>query len=460
MKIVQRIDLANGKALSKKVEPGLSSKASNPSEATKYMEPLLKFAVEQLAVMNVTADKHPQIPLYILATAGMRLLPEEKQKEIFNNLRAEIPKTYKFKLAPDQVRTITGQEEALYAWLSYNFLSGTVGTDKKAHTIPVLEMGGASAQIAFQITDEKELDEIVKKSGAKSKDELKDFIYHLDRNVSDCNSAKYQVYARSYLGAGSDAARRTYLSTLLEKVAEDMSKTEVKQDDPCLAVGMKSEVKFQNAQNKEVKVDLTGSWKVDDCQARLKNLINIDVTSCPNGEIQTGDKACPIRKLTESGVEFGDHDVAGLGSFHHQLKDLIAKVGSFNYDKLVDLVKQQCASPAPPSGVFNRRKRSPPKITSKDEHFSKTACFRNFWALTFLTEAAHMPKTFAHFKTLEKVEGQKVAWPLGAILYKTRKEAQECPPEKPKNSAGSLTVNSGLMGLVLVVSLYWMGRGQ
>lgn len=50
---------------------GISVAAAAPEQATPYLRPLLRFAAA-----HVPAQKHKETPLYILCTAGMRLLPE------------------------------------------------------------------------------------------------------------------------------------------------------------------------------------------------------------------------------------------------------------------------------------------------------------------------------------------------------------------------------------------------
>ena len=50
---------------------GLAELAERPDEANSYMRPLLDYAVA-----HIPESKIPETPLYILATAGMRMLPE------------------------------------------------------------------------------------------------------------------------------------------------------------------------------------------------------------------------------------------------------------------------------------------------------------------------------------------------------------------------------------------------
>ncbi|MEQ2164721.1 hypothetical protein GOODEAATRI_009676 [Goodea atripinnis] len=59
------------KPVVKKIKPGISTLANTPTQASDYLEPLLRFAAA-----HVPTSKHKETPLYILCTAGMRLLPE------------------------------------------------------------------------------------------------------------------------------------------------------------------------------------------------------------------------------------------------------------------------------------------------------------------------------------------------------------------------------------------------
>ena len=108
------------KPLKKKVEPGLSSHSIETAFANN-IRPLLDFAAK-----SIPPESHNFTSVFILATAGMRLLTEEKQEDIYRTLKEEIRKNYNFQLRDSDVVTITGQEEAEYNWVAINYALGNL----------------------------------------------------------------------------------------------------------------------------------------------------------------------------------------------------------------------------------------------------------------------------------------------------------------------------------------------
>ena len=78
------------------------------------------------ATQNIPPESHNFTSVFILATAGMRLLTEEKQENIYRTLKEEIRKNYNFELRDNDVGTITGQEEAEYNWVAINYALGNL----------------------------------------------------------------------------------------------------------------------------------------------------------------------------------------------------------------------------------------------------------------------------------------------------------------------------------------------
>lgn len=101
-----------------KVKPGLASLAGNPSVVDGYLKPLLESAMK-----IVPADKHVSTPIFLFATAGMRLLTKHQSdaimkevKEVFND-KTICPFTFN---PETDAKVISGTFEGIYAWISLN----------------------------------------------------------------------------------------------------------------------------------------------------------------------------------------------------------------------------------------------------------------------------------------------------------------------------------------------------
>ncbi|CAG2168253.1 unnamed protein product, partial [Oppiella nova] len=98
-------------------------------------------------------------PLYLGATAGMRLLnitAPMKVKSIFDLIHKVF--TLNTQLQIKTIDIISGQNEGLFSWVTNNYLMSKLVVDRfdtqsPNSTIGMLDMGGASAQIAFRGLD-------------------------------------------------------------------------------------------------------------------------------------------------------------------------------------------------------------------------------------------------------------------------------------------------------------------
>ena len=87
-----------------------------------------------LAAANIRTEKHSETVLYILATAGMRMISESDQEEILTAVRSEVPKMVDFVFSDSHADIITGKEEGIYAWISANFVLNKL----KVHLIQIV----------------------------------------------------------------------------------------------------------------------------------------------------------------------------------------------------------------------------------------------------------------------------------------------------------------------------------
>ena len=179
--------LRDGEPMVKKATPGLSSLGEKPENAFEYIRPLLSFASE-----NIPRQKHKETPLYILATAGMRLLAQKQQDAVLTNLRRGIKENFEFYFPDGHLEIISGKQEGIYQWLSINYVLGKfehaehaapneelVEVEHKAggrdgdsmvfrpRTVGALDMGGASMQLAMEITTNLQLEGMTEKDKAQ-----------------------------------------------------------------------------------------------------------------------------------------------------------------------------------------------------------------------------------------------------------------------------------------------------
>jgi len=147
-----------------RLSPGIStfSTIQNDDELetaiAEYLQPLLDFAK---TILHEKQHDFHNFRIYVRATAGMRILQAEDRSRVMRVVRKLFGnETYcPFYFEPEQARTLSGEEEAIYDWLGANFLlsngemlnesegSGTVTSPRK--TYGALDLGGASTQIAF-----------------------------------------------------------------------------------------------------------------------------------------------------------------------------------------------------------------------------------------------------------------------------------------------------------------------
>ncbi|KAL5016783.1 hypothetical protein ScPMuIL_006372 [Solemya velum] len=136
--------------------PGISSYVGDVSA----LGPALKLCLDPVK-SQVPSDKHASTPIYLGATAGMRLLEEVNQTlsdKVMQAVRDTIGKyPFKFTTPSNQARIITGDEEGTFSWVTSNYASDLLGVKAPMlsqlsagdRTVGAMDMGGASTQLTF-----------------------------------------------------------------------------------------------------------------------------------------------------------------------------------------------------------------------------------------------------------------------------------------------------------------------
>ncbi|KAG6547500.1 hypothetical protein Mapa_010948 [Marchantia paleacea] len=199
-------------SLSLKTRPGLSSFASNPEAAGTSLDRLLEFAKE-----NVPEKDRDTTPLYLMATAGLRLLDVDVQDAILDSCR-DVLRLGGFMFKDEWASVITGIDEGIYAWVAANYALGTLGGDPQ-ETTGIVELGGASAQVTF-------VPEVVPPPAF--------------RHELYLGGVTYTLYTYSFLQFGQEAAWEKLLEMITAGVLKTTLSEAEDQDvvvDPCTPRG-------------------------------------------------------------------------------------------------------------------------------------------------------------------------------------------------------------------------------
>lgn len=424
-----------GKDVFHHITPGLSSCASDPSSASKYIEPLLKFAAN-----NIPKDKHKETPLFILATAGMRLLPVETQTAILDDLRTDIPKNYSFLFPSNHAEVITGKEEGIYSWIAVNYLMGRFDhsietgpmttiefNDKRirrAQSISMLEMGGASVQIAFEVTSNGHLERL---QSRHSKQALNNVISEFNLGCNDHDTEhNYRLYVTTYLGLGANVARSSYVNALISATIHSnidntsLASKQVQIYDPCLpldsseTINISRRTKNNNGSTTFVYV-LKGTGDFDGCHKKLSKMLDPS-TEASHCTPDSFNSSCPLTQLRQTEPPFESSEFYGFSEFWYTMEDMLRQGGPYRYDKFRESASNLCATSFSVTQDRFKRKLYP----RADQKRLLYQCFKSVWITSLLHDGLRMPWSYTKYRSASTVNDEQVQWTLGALLYRTR----------------------------------------
>uniref|UniRef100_A0A8D0HDW0 nucleoside diphosphate phosphatase n=1 Tax=Sphenodon punctatus TaxID=8508 RepID=A0A8D0HDW0_SPHPU len=179
------------------VKPGLSAYVDQPEKGAETVRGLLEMAEDA-----VPPSHWKKTPVVLKATAGLRLLAEQKAQALLSEVR-EVFEESPFLVPDNSVSIMDGTYEGILAWITVNFLTGQL-YGQNQQTFGILDLGGASTQITFLPHSKETLEQTPV-----------DFLasFEMFNNT-------YKLYTHSYLGFGLKAARLAALGAL-EKEATD-----------------------------------------------------------------------------------------------------------------------------------------------------------------------------------------------------------------------------------------------
>lgn len=164
---------------------------------------------------NGDESQWKKYPLYLQATAGMRLLDSLERDTRMGIIRSVLSneKINPFQFSKEYARVISGEEEGIYGWLSVNSALNTVFAPA-SNTYGALDLGGSSVQITFFPTDTSILE---------------------DFNGIHINNTSIRLYAHSFIGYGwQDAFFRLSVILILnhlKSLTEDLNQIGKQEQD-------------------------------------------------------------------------------------------------------------------------------------------------------------------------------------------------------------------------------------
>jgi golgi apyrase len=418
----------------KKIHPGVSSFGETPSLiGSDHLQPLLEHALEVVPIHSV-----PDTPIFLLATAGVRLLPDLQRTKLLKQICAYTRKHTQFLLTDCDlhIQAIPGETEGLYGWIAANYLVGGFDAPeehnhgKGHHTYGVLDMGGASAQIAFA-------------PNATEAEKHSNDLQLLRLRSIDGQETDYKVFVTTWLGFGVNEARKRYIQHLLQGSGGDEV---VELPDPCLPTGVKTTVKgallSDSASPPDGEPYLLGTGKFDECLRATYPLLDKDAP-CE-------DHPCLLHGVHTPAIDFDVNHFIGISEYWHTTHEIFEmahkdKAYDFKtYQKRVStFCRQDWASIQTGVADHNWGKKF-------DEQTAYEVCFKASWLINMLHYGIGIPREglesttgsghngtkevleqgkrkgfLEPFQAVNKIKQTEVSWTLGKmVLY----AASQVPP--------------------------------
>ncbi|KAJ4306369.1 Guanosine-diphosphatase [Collariella sp. IMI 366227] len=380
---------------------GLSAYKDDPKAAAESLDPLLE------AAKNVVPDKLKACsPIALKATAGLRLIGEEKSNKILEAVRQRLETIYPFPVVSREengVATMDGSDEGVYAWITTNYLLGKIGGPDHSETAAVFDLGGGSTQIVFQPSFEG-----LTSGGMPDKLAEGDHKYELD-----FGGRKFNLYQHSHLGYGLMSAREAIHATLRTKPPPDAAWTRQPVIHPCFNAGMSKTVKVKLSTDHplgpELELNMTGPSTAAPAQCR--SLAE---------RILKKDASCALAPCSFNGVHqpaiaktFAREDVFFLSYFFDRTQ-VLGMPESFTLREMSDLAKRVCGGEKGDNGsnwdVFSSIPKALEELKGRPEHCLDL----NF--MVALTHTGYEMPLDREVRIAKQLKDNELGWCLGASL--------------------------------------------
>ncbi|KAI8343517.1 nucleoside phosphatase family-domain-containing protein [Chlamydoabsidia padenii] len=390
--IVERAD-KNGLKWTHRQEPGISTFGSKPKEVGDHLKGLLDFAQEV-----VPRHLRPSTPVFMMATAGMRLLPLDEQQVLMETSCRYIKENSAFLIndCNTHIQTIPGELEGVYGWVAVNYLMGgfdaSIQSDKQQqkHTFGFLDMGGASTQIAFE-PDHHQKEEHVA-------DLTKIHLRTLDGSAVD-----YDIFVTTFLGYGSNEARRRYLEQRVKMLFDDQERNRrlgniddmattgstvsanitkglldehhrLHLDDPCLPLNLE----LTDTDTTSVSLQLKGTGDFAACLDATLPLLNKNA-ECPT-------QPCLFNGVHTPQIDWSVHQFVGISEYWYTSHDVLGLGGVYDFNEYERKATSFCGKD------WSLALEEHPDWNSVEIQRYQLQCFKSAWMVNVLHGGIEVPR--------------------------------------------------------------------
>ncbi|KAJ7481117.1 nucleoside-diphosphatase [Mycena galericulata] len=395
-----------------KVEPGISSYADDPESIGVHLRPLLAHARNL-----VPPSLQPTTPLFLLATAGMRLLPPEKQALVLQHACTFLVTHSDFSIEDasaagpcgSSIRIITGEEEGLFGWIAVNYLMD--GFLESQTTYGFLDMGGASTQIAFEPQASHIDDQMA--------------LIDVRLRLLSGEEIHHKVFVTTWLGYGTNQARERYVGQAINE--HEKTRPEGGDDvvpDPCLPTDLELtehpvHVGFSTDHAKKTH-QLVGTGSFEQCMRKTAPLLN-KTAPCP-------DSPCLMNGVHVPEIDFSVSHFIGVSEYWYSSEHVFGLGGPYDFVQYERAASKFCSRPW--SGILKEHEdaRAQHRLKSGDGEVEKDGklveignwsdkvelsrlemqCFKAAWIANVLHEGIGMPR-IVDPEGNNTTEGEKVA---------------------------------------------------
>ncbi|XP_071759649.2 ectonucleoside triphosphate diphosphohydrolase 2-like [Centroberyx gerrardi] len=368
---------------------GISSYAGVCGGAARSLEPCLEQAMK-----DIPKSRHHLTPVYLGATAGMRLLnivnaTESQQilKEVGNKLRS-----YPFNFR--EAAILSGQAEGAYGWVTVNYLLenfikyGFVGhwVSPGRDAVGAMDLGGASTQITFETSEKVE-----------DKDNAMDLRLY-GRN--------YHLYTQSFLCYGQDQFLRKLLAHLIRtqgvgpKVLHPCYPSDFSDsiklgtdvfDSPCTE-------KYRPARfDPQQSVTVEGMGDYQQCLGNVTDMFSFDKCSFSH---------CSFDGVFQPNVR-GSFMAFSAFYFTHDFLQRASGITITSVSQMEEAIRTVC------SMTLAEMQRKAP---GKEKHLTKYCAASNFIQVLLIKGYGFDERSFPQISFQKKVGGSSVGWALGYML--------------------------------------------